>query len=407
MKTLRRLLLVAMSIGMVMANGLSLNNPGPRALGMAGAYVAFTPDASAIYWNPAGLAYQSSSLHVSGTAIMPFAKYTPWAGAYGDEIQSKDKTYPAGNLFFNYKLNNDMALGLGVYVPAGLGISWNPSDLGVPGDYNLLSQIGAVSISPTFAYRVNDDLAVGVAVNVLYALFDLEQPVNSGMNFAQFVEESSGIGVGASLGAQYKVNDQLDLGLSLRLSTTVAMSGEAKNPLFAAFGAPKSDFDRDVTWPLWIGAGAAYHVNDQLTLAFDLHYSKWSELDELPTEYKNEIWAANVPEEESTFTLNWDDALQIRFGGEYHLNEMFDIRAGYAYDPAPAPDETVIILFPSMTNHMFCVGGSFKGESFIVDLGIEYLLSSERDITEVSDYNQPGKHSMNVLAISAGFGYNF
>jgi long-chain fatty acid transport protein len=66
------------------------------------------------------------------------------------------------------------------------------------------------------------------------------------------------------------------------------MSGTAKNNLFPALpnfppavmpGPGESDFDRDVTWPLWISGGFAYKPNDKLTLVLDAQFSQWSELD--------------------------------------------------------------------------------------------------------------------------------
>ena len=47
-------LILSLTSGLI-ANGLSLNSMGTRALGMGGAFVGLADDASAIYWNPAGL----------------------------------------------------------------------------------------------------------------------------------------------------------------------------------------------------------------------------------------------------------------------------------------------------------------------------------------------------------------
>ncbi|MEN8194150.1 MAG: long chain fatty acid transport protein, partial [Bacteroidota bacterium] len=55
------------------ANGLSLNSVGPKALGMGGAFVGLANDGTAIYWNPAGLAGQESSVMGYFTGIMPMA----------------------------------------------------------------------------------------------------------------------------------------------------------------------------------------------------------------------------------------------------------------------------------------------------------------------------------------------
>ena len=48
------ILVLVMTTG-AFANGLSLNSIGTRALSMGGAMVGLADDATAIYWNPAGI----------------------------------------------------------------------------------------------------------------------------------------------------------------------------------------------------------------------------------------------------------------------------------------------------------------------------------------------------------------
>ncbi|MEA2104095.1 MAG: outer membrane protein transport protein, partial [Candidatus Cloacimonadota bacterium] len=124
--------------------------------------------------------------------------------------------------------------------------------------------------------------------------------------------------------------------------------------------------------------------------------------------YKNEDWA--VPPfnlSESVMKLNWEDCTQIRLGAEFKPCDKYAYRLGYYYDPAPAPDETLNILFPSMTNNVFTGGFGYKTEKLNVDFGIEYLMGEERDVTTATADNMPGKHQMDILAFSLGFGYNF
>ncbi len=118
------LLMTAVSL---LANGLSLNSPGPRALAMGGAFVGLADDASAIYWNPAALAMQGSSFKAIITDVIPLNSYKADGTDYGYpaaamSFDAKGKTnhYFNPNLFLNYRMNK-LALGMGIYVPAGLG----------------------------------------------------------------------------------------------------------------------------------------------------------------------------------------------------------------------------------------------------------------------------------------------
>ncbi|MCP5064220.1 MAG: hypothetical protein GY936_17410, partial [Ignavibacteriae bacterium] len=367
------LLLVSALATSSFANGLSLNSVGTKALGMGGAFVGLANDATAIYWNPAGLAGQKSSVDLFFTGIMPSGSYQ--MDAAGIDATLKSNLYPTGGLLGVYN-SKKLTFGLGIYVPAGLGAEWDLADFGVPSALNLelLSQIGVINISPAVAYQVNEKFSIGLAVNISYAMFDMKQQADGsvlGLGLYQFEEESTGLGFGATLGLQYKFSEKFQAGAAVRLATTVSMTGTAKNPMFPALptiapvvapGPGESEFDRDVTWPMWIAGGFAYKPSKCLTLTFDAQYSQWSELEKLAATYDEAYWQAALSATgDNEFHLNWEDAIQIRLGGEYLVSPSTAIRLGYYYDPAPAPDETLVILFPSSTNHVVTAG---LGHSF-------------------------------------------
>ncbi|MBN2461607.1 MAG: outer membrane protein transport protein, partial [Candidatus Cloacimonetes bacterium] len=225
----------------------------------------------------------------------------------------------------------------------------------------------------------------------------------------QYSEESTGMGYGATFGILYQASEMVKLGFTLRTPTEVTMEGSADNDLMAAaFAAPaESDFDRDVTWPLWIGGGIALKLHEKFTLSLDAQYSRWSELDILKTEYKDSTWAlVTGASGDDEFVLDWEDATQIRLGWEYQASPCFAVRGGYYYDPAPAPNETLNILFPSMTNSVITAGLGYCKGKIDIDFGIEYLFAIERSAL-ASEHNMPGLHHMDVLAYSLGVGYKF
>ena len=396
------------------ANGLSLNSVGTRALGMGGAFVGLANDATALYWNPAGLAGQKSSILVFASDIVPSATYK--MDLMNIDAKTNSNHYISPNAFFNYNMGK-LAIGVGIYVPAGLGAEWNPTDFGYPDGLKFSSKIGVINFSPGVAYQVSDKFSVGVALNVYYAMFDMYQPaVVPGAGVFQFEETSTGLGFGATVGLKYQINDMFALGATFRTKTNVTMNGTAKNPAFAAYNAPESEFDRDVAWPTWIAGGLSYKPSDKLTIALDGQYSMWSENEALVAVYKNATWdAAMTAGGDDTFELKWEDALQIRVGAEYLVSKSVVLRGGYYYDPAPAPDETVNVLFPSSTNHVATGGISFKSGSFCFSGGAEYLFGAERDIsadfvngnpTEGFVNEMPGLHQMDIFAFSLGIAYH-
>lgn len=414
--TLISLLVIFAIASSALANGLSLNSIGPRALGMGGAFVGLANDGSAIYWNPAGLAGQESAIMGNFIGVMPLASYK--MDAAGIDATANSKVYPTGGLFANYTTGK-WAFGLGIFVPAGLGVDWCAEDFTGPGaaDVELMSQIGAVSISPAIAYQITDKFSLGIAVNIYYGMFDMKQPVFSPFGADQFSESSTGTGVGFTIGAKYDFSEQFSAGVTFKTSTKVSMSGEAKNTLFPKIpnmppamipGPETSDFSRDVTWPMWIAGGLAYKPSQCWTITLDGQYSQWSELDKLVATYDDPYWNMVMTSEgEDEFDLKWEDALQIRVGAEYMVSKVSAIRLGYYYDPAPAPDETLNILFPSSTNNVITAGYGYSGESIFIDLGVEYLLGADRDIPLEAGYEMPGVHHLDVFAFGIAIGYKF
>lgn len=394
------LLVIGLSTSLF-ANGLSLNSLGPRALGMGGAFVALSNDATAMYWNPAGLAGQKTSVSAFFTGIMPIGTYDFELAGVSTETESN--IYPTGGLFGIYS-NDNMTFGLGIYVPAGLGAEYNGADLVnlSGGVFNWESQIGVIAISPSFAFQVNDKFSIGVAANIYYGMFDLSRPDAADLNGdgipespVQYTEESTGVGFGATIGLKYDISKQLTVGASFRTSTAVSMEGDAVINHSSAGDLVNTKFEREVTWPLWIGGGLAYRPTECLTLVLDAQYSKWSLLDELIAEYEK------MPDGE--FTLNWEDAVMIRVGGEYMVSPKTAIRLGYYYDPAPAPDETLNILFPSSTNHVVTAGFGHSFGKYRIDAAAEYLLGADREVAPAAE-NMPGIHHLDVFAFSIGFG---
>jgi long-chain fatty acid transport protein len=408
--TLISLALLFTISSLTFANGLSLNSVGTRALGMGGAFVGLANDATALYWNPAGLAGQESSILFFGTDVIPSATYKN--SAYGVDATMKLNHYISPNAFFNYNLGK-LSLAFGVYVPAGLGAEWNGEELlpmtGGAGPFEWMSKIGVINFSPGIAYQVTEQFSIGLAINIYYAMFDLKKPNMIDANqdgipdtFAQYSEESTGMGYGATVGLKYNINKQFSLGATFRTSTSVTMNGTGE-----FLGLPmkmESEFDRDVTWPMWIAGGIAFHPNEKMTLTLDGQYSNWSELDKMVAKYKT------FPAD-GVFKLNWENALQIRAGFEHFINESFGYRVGYYYDPAPAPDETVNILFPSSTNHGATIGASYKIGNFCFNGSFEHLFGAERDIAPyvpagaMQPENMPGLHQMDINAFSLGVTY--
>ena len=423
MKKLLTAIVLILSIS-AFANGLSLNSIGTKAFGMGGAYVAVADDPTAIHWNPAGMIGQKSSILVFMTDVLPMPTYE--FDMYGIDAEGVTNHYISPNIMAVYNMNK-FAFGFGAYVPAGLGSEWEGADLTAFGgpatwgpytnlfagkEFDWISQIAVFNISPAIAYNIDDQFKIGTALNVFYGMFEMKrgedmlnnftgQPGVDGMLDTQTAMDIDGIGIGVTVSAIID-HGWHSFGFTYKTPVTVEMSGtmDIEN-------LDKYDMDLEVTWPAWFGGGVAFKpFNKKLIITSDIQVTNWKELETLYAKIKKMQTPYGFMDVEQEMNLEWHDAVQLRFGMQLALTEQITARLGYYHDPAPAPDRTLNILFPSSTNHAYTMGGTYKINSFDIDFGMEYLFGNERNVNPSGD-NMPGMHQMDIFAFSLGAGYNF
>ena len=432
---------LSLTSSLALANGLNLNSLGTRALTMGGAFVGLADDFSAIFWNPAGIAsFNSKYFGFYGSDIIPSGKYRMDVDVPPVitlvNATTVTKHYLSGMAAYYHPLSDKAVVGLGVYIPSGLGAEWDgedfellPTQAGLPANQfiNWRSKIGLITFSPAFGYKINDKLSVGATLNVNYGKFDLamwagatEAPLPV-VDLAQYEESMTGWGYGATVGVLFKPIDKLSFGATFRTASTVKFNGEATitgmTDLGTALGTTlndTSDTEREVTWPMWIAAGVAFEPIDGLTLTGDVQWTQWSKLDVMDTVFVDPFWASMMEDSgDDARPLYWDDAFQIRIGAEYRIKQ-FALRAGYYNDQAPAPDRTMNVLLPIFDFNVLTAGFGYSLNGLQLDFGIEYLMGKEKNIDVLRvvtdpewETAMPGRYNMTLLVPTISVSYRF
>ena len=407
------------------SNGLNLNGLGARAVSMGGAYTALANDFSAVYWNPAGLAGLGGKVFgFYGTDIIPSGTYklttSPSASPGGSlvlvDAKSVAKNYLAGMAAYIHPISSRLVAAFGVYTPSGLGAEWKSADMaaisGGSTDIEWMSKVGLITFAPSLAFQISDTLSVGASLNINYGTFDISMYAGSipgVLDLGQYSETETGWGLGATFGILFKPSKIVSLGAVLRTSSTVKFSGEAEMGRLIFLGlSTTSEMERNVTWPMEIKGGIAVTPTDALTLSADVHYTRWSVIDSLTTDYKDTFWSLLMTSSgKNVMAMHWKDAVQICLGGEYRLSPALALRAGYYYDPAPAPDETMNILLPSYNFNALTLGAGYRMDGLMVDAGLEYLMGKERTIADTLPDATPGVYNMKILVPCVSIGYRF
>ena len=428
------------------AGGFALTGVGSRATAMGGAFRAISDDGTAMYWNPAGLGFMNeNSVHLGGTFILPSATWdpsgTPTASVPGyaaKEYEAEQSLRMFPTVLANKTKESRLKYGLGIYVPYGLGTTWDayesPAGMtyasGFPED-DMLSSVAVIDVHPTLAYKLAPNFSVGAGLSAMYGTIDINKiafnpafgpthvytPLTSELS-------GSGFGIGANFGMMLKPMEKLSIGLSGKLPATIAMEGDADvyfwtpasmdtlgNVIPAAKLGGNSDIDADLKLPAEIGIGFAYEVKPNWTVSLDYAYTMWERLDEVVVSMKDPITVipGALVVNESTLVFDWENTSRISVGTEYLLR-CTKLRAGFFYDQTPIPESTQIPTLSDISDKMsFNLGFGRPFGAFEIEANAQWVMFSERDIpaTEQTPNNTSGTYNSNSISGNLGLTYRF
>ena len=404
----RVLVLLVLLVCVTFAGGYQLNEHGARAVGMGGAFVATASDPSAVFYNPAGLAFQSGiNVMGGGTLIIPSTQFTPAPGTIlYTETKTLSNVFFPPNLYGTYALDNKWVAGIGVYSPYGLGTEW-PTDW-QGGSLAVNSQVTTFYVTPTISYKVMDNLSLGLGASFVYGKVSMSHRVTAfsaltavgGGFYAPTVSTTPGTvnldgtatGFGFDVGVMYKPITILSVGVSFRSETKLNFSGtatfsgmQASAPYF-----PGGDGKASLPMPMNLWGGIAFTGIDRLTIEGDLQYIDWTVYKDLsitlPAGPPINLVVAGptfmpgyVMQASTTYPKNWDKGYIFRLGGEYTLNDQLALRLGGIYDYTPQPNSKIEPMLPDANRLDLTAGAGMKlNEHVSVDVAYMIVLFSNR-----------------------------
>jgi long-chain fatty acid transport protein len=423
-KTLLVLVVLMVCGASAFAGGYQLNEHGARGMAMGGAYVAQASDGSAMYFNAAGLAFQSGfKIMLGGTMIMPSSTFKATSGKSTDMVS---QTFTPVHAYLSYSFDNGLVVGVGVFNAYGLGsewpIDWDGRQMSVKTD------LTTWYINPTVAYKFSDQFAIGAGVSYVAASVKLSQRVPTLGSLAPLAPsavdgtvalDGTGNSINWNVGLMYKPTKDLSIGVSYRSLTKVDFSGTAAFSGMSVLSSffPGGTGTTTLPFPSDLFAGVAYNITKDFTVEADYQYVGWSSYDQLvlglPTGPASPLGVLQKP---STLVKNWDNAYLIRVGAEYRM-EKLALRAGFIYDRTPQPDAVVEPMLPDANRMEFTVGLGYDiSKNVNVSACYQFISFSDRNGTIISKtalypniplvaYPGAYSNSANLFSISLGFNY--
>ncbi len=372
--------------GMLTASGISLFEVGSRAATMSGAYAGLVDNSSAIYYNPAGIAFQKGvdfRLNVSYCNYKVTAEST---GEMGSGSHESANGQLQGSFFISWNVFERLSIGLGGFSPYKMETHW---PINWPGEQlNSLTKVSAFVLRPAIAFKVSDSLAIAAGLDIVWA----SERWESEMYYRYNIIQSQGTGIGFSGGLLLKLSDRFQIGgryqhrvkvdqegsykaqssPAMRASTNLEGSFKTQNKSTPILGSSVSGVSRHARNPMDVQEyydiistqtlpseavfGLAWFPTKKLKVLADVQWTEWSTFD------KAEFASKDLDDDAiHTFNFNWKDTWSYKFGIEYFIREMISLRGGFAHHPSPSPDDTLSPIFPVLSHNVLSFGVGYNG----------------------------------------------
>ena len=397
------------------AGGYQIPEMSIKGMGMGNAFTAVADDASAIWFNPAGLAFQSGNTLTAGADIIrPNNEFTPTGSSTVYSAQSR--TFFVPHVYFsNNNPDSPIIFGLGINSPFGLATNWRNTNAPFSAESTAakmaksvtFSEIKMANINPTIAYKINNNFSIGGGISYYHV-----EEVH--LDNQILLLEGDGNGWGANFGVMYKAGN-FDIGINYRSQVKAEIDGVATGgPNLGVLGAGAlvgvtSAAKTSVTFPDLFNIGIAYRPDDKLLLSLDIDWTHWKTFESIDITYGASALNA-ITTTRSSIAENWRNTLAARMGAEWKYNKKLKYRAGYVYDPTPIRDTDFSPRLPGEDRQLITFGLGYEHNSALtIDFAYAYVWLDDRNQTASSSvttsYN--GKYEADTHILSASLTYRF
>ncbi len=387
------------------AEDLAYHEVGARAAGLGGAFTGKADDITAIFYNPAGLAF------LGGWCLktdLTFADRT--ISATWPETGTTYTTSPhelLQNVFMAWRPVRGISLGLGYFSPCNFNSAW-PS-IWSADEVSVAAKLKSRTFRSVVAVEPLKGLALSAALDLVsmsvtldhFIPFELETYTLPHETRVFSRHELSGRGMGFSAGVLWKVLSGLQVGVRYQKSIALDLAGRnwfifpldighdtvpdpyqpsrSVSSLLQMFYVPQ-DVTGEMTLPREISCGVALKPLARLWLYLDVQWDKWSEFG------RWEFRSVNADEELNPgFTsvyqefygiapnygtqgadLAVKDSRKLKAGLEYRAGRWVALRAGFARHESSVEAAGRNPIYPDPDLNVYSLGFGYEGPLFSI-----------------------------------------
>ncbi|MEQ9310868.1 MAG: type IX secretion system outer membrane channel protein PorV [Balneolaceae bacterium] len=334
--------------------------PDSRGAAMGNTGVAIADNASALFWNPAGLAFQTDN-QISIT-------HSNWLANFN-----------VSDLFYDYLVGKYYVEGIGTigahltYLNLGEQAQTNATSSDVISKFNSYE----LALGLSYGFEVNKNLALGTSLRVIYS------SLASGTSVDQ-QKVNPGSSVGVDLALLYKTNPFSIGGNNARFSTGFNLSNIGP-------GMQYTDNAQKDPLPTLLRFGVAFDLDldpegfNRITIASDVTkvMARKKEVVRTQAGVSDTTYIASGPIEalfdswgtfernngQEIVSLSLVQQFMIGAGAEYWYNDLFALRGGFYYEDPENGDRKYVTF-----------GAGLRYNSFGVDFSYIKTLESEHPL---------------------------
>jgi len=370
----------------VKANGFGLPDQDAFATARGEAFVATADNASAIYYNPAGIAQLAgNNLRGGIDSVYYEPNYQPPGGKpnTGQTYYSSDNFAFQPQLYYAYTAKDaPYSFGLGIYAPYGGKMNW-PQNTGFR-SLAISGSLKYITINPVVAVKLLPSLAVAAGAMANYGKIDMYQGLlplaPRRVNYFNFAGDGWSFGYNA--GILWQPLTQLSFGATFRSSARLNFQGNTDfelNP--GPYNSPaQRDASAQFTFPLTTVFGVSYRPTHKLNIEADANYTDWSSFGTVTIE-QSPPTVSNPFNQKIPVNLDWQASWMYELGATRYFDNGWHVSGGYVFNQNSVPNRYYTPLAADLDRNFLSLGIGYNGKCFNFDIAYQAGFAFSHNVT--------------------------
>lgn len=419
------------------AEGFGVYEWSASGTAMGEAYMFGENDPAVLAYNPAqitkldGKYFSIGTSWVNAAISTRFDTFGKYNQNYNDEWHNEYSPVFVPYMYYAQKAAKNSWWGLGVFCRYGNNIEYD--DLW-PGRYDTVySGIKGVTIQPTYAFKINDKLSMGVGLDINYIKLRMkkDKPVTADLSkyglsseaylgdaHSDLEGDTTSIGWVASLmydftpktsmAVMYRARVKHTMDADTDINYTLSALGQGLMAKYPDLGkkllsqlATSSGAHGTVTLPDSVSIGLGHKFNDKTRVELSAVWTNWSTYNAL------NIYMDDPRVPDQLAPKKWKASWRFGVGVEHKLSQQWSILAGYVFDQSPVPYDTMDFTVPTGDRHRGSIGFKYRpNENGEWSFAYTAIWAGTRDVSSYiggGDYLSAHLHDGCTQVVSLGY----